>query len=199
MNAALVTGPIVLGLQLVALYVLGSYAMSTLGSAAAGKGFVRKLGFYLLVAPGVVAHESAHYLAAKLTGTPVGRFVPFAPRADASGKVTLGYVTHAARGPVTAAVIGMAPVLANPLLLVVLTSLITPVDPLAGSALSSAAGDQLAEAGVSEVVGDMGSRAGQFASSEPVMFLVWAYLALSLSLGAVPSRSDLAAVPAALF
>lgn len=184
-----------------ALYALGSYAMSALGSAAAsgGKGFLRKLAFYLLVAPGVIAHESAHYLAAKLTGTPVGRFVPFAPRTDASGKVTLGYVTHAARGPITAAVIGMAPVLANPFLLVVLTSLITPVDPLAGSALATPAGGGLTDSGVFEVISDMGSRAGQFATIEPVMFLVWAYLALSLSLGAVPSRSDLAAVPAALF
>lgn len=183
-----------------ALYALGSYAMSALGSTAAGsKGFSRRLAFYLLVAPGVIAHESAHYVAAKLTGTPVGRFVPFAPRTDASGKITLGYVSHAARGPLTAAVIGMAPVIANPLVLVVLTAYITPIEPFAGTASVSPTGGQLGDATVFQVIGDMGSRAGEFATSEPLLFLVWVYLALSLSLGAVPSRSDLAAVPAALF
>lgn len=201
MSGSLLAGPVILGLQLVAMYVLGSYAMSALGSIGAASGMASsgRLLFYLLVAPGVICHESAHYLACKITGTPVGKFRPFAPSTDPTGRTTLGYVTHASRGPLTAAVIGMAPVLANPLLLVVLTAYITPVEPLAGTALATPAGGQLTDSGVFQAIGDMGSRAARFATGEPLLFLVWAYLALSLSLGAVPSRSDLVAVPAALF
>lgn len=194
MSGALLAGPVILAAQLVAMYLLGSYAMSALGSAAAagGKGFLRKLAFYLLVAPGVIAHESAHYLAAKLTGTPVGRFVPFAPRTDPSGRVTLGYVTHAARGPLTAVVIGMAPVIANPLVLVLVTNFMTPVNPVPEAAMVSDG------AGVLRAVAGLGESVGSFAGSDPAMFALWAYLSLSLSVGSVPSREDFAAVPAAL-
>lgn len=201
MNGALLAGPVILGGQLVALYVLGSYAMSAFGSVGAASGMPRsgKLLFYLLVAPGVIAHESAHYLACKLTGTRVGKFRPFAPSTDPSGRTTLGYVTHASRGPITSALIGLAPVVANPLALVALTALATPVKVTAGSPLGPGTGAAagLSTEGATAVIGDLGRQAGAFAVGEPALFLLWAYLALSLALGSVPSREDLVAVPAA--
>jgi len=194
-SAALLTGPLILALQLGLLYLLGSYAMSALGSAGAVAGAPRtgRLLFYLLVAPGVVLHESAHYLACKLTGTPLGKFVPFLPSKDASGGVRLGYVQHGARNPLTAAVIGLAPVVVNPLALVILTLLLTPVDPLA-----SGSGRSLSGSGVVEIARGIGGQSVAFFSEAPLLAALWVYLALSLCLGSVPSRSDLAAVPAAL-
>lgn len=168
MNGALLAGPVILGGQLVALYVLGSYAMSAFGSVGAASGMPRsgKLLFYLLVAPGVIAHESAHYLACKLTGTRVGKFRPFAPSTDPTGHTTLGYVTHAATNPLSGAVIGMAPVVANPLLLVVLTALLTPIEPL--PTVSRALGVD----GIAETIGSLGQAALDFGRTEPVVFAV---------------------------
>ena len=175
------------------LYVLGSYAMTSLGSIRhAGNRLLGKLLFYLLVTPGVICHESGHYLACRLTGTRVGKFRPFAPSTDPSGRTTLGYVTHDATNPLTGAVIGMAPVVANPLLLVLLTSLLTPLEPLPTVSSVSRVG------GVLDTIGALVEGALRFGSAEPVAFAVWAYLALSLAVGSVPSREDFSGVPAAL-
>jgi hypothetical protein len=200
MNAALLTDPLILALQLGLLYLLGSYATSALGSAGAATGtplgsFTGRLLFYLLVAPGVILHESAHYLACKLTGTPVGRFVPFAPRKDASGGTTLGYVQHGARNPLTSSVIGLAPVVVNPLALLVLTLAMTPLDPLGYSVESLGS---LSSSGVIQIVGGIGEQALAFFSKTPLLAVLWIYLSLSLCLGSVPSRADLVAVPGAL-
>lgn len=197
MNAALLTDPLILALQLGLLYLLGSYAMSALGSAGAVAGaplasFTGRLLFYLLVAPGVILHESAHYLACKLTGTPVGRFVPFAPRKDTSGGTTLGYVEHGARDPLTSSVIGLAPVVINPLALVALTILLTPVDPLVSSL------DSLSGSGVIGIVGGIWDQFVAFFSEKPLLAVLWIYLCFSFCLGSVPSRADLVAVPAAI-
>lgn len=202
MSGGLLAGPLILGLQLVALYLLGSYAMSAFGSIGAASGMPRsgKLSFYLLVAPGVICHESAHYLACKLTATPVGKFRPFAPSTDASGRTTLGYVTHASRGPLTSALIGLAPVVVNPAALVVLTALMTPVEVVTAPTLGSGAGAtaNFPGEGATVIGADLGRQVGSFAHAEPAMFVLWTYLVLSLALGSVPSREDLIAVPAAV-
>ena len=159
---------LILALELGALYVLGSYAMSHLAGLSQARGPAGKLVFYLLVMPGVVVHESAHYLAAKLTLTPVGRFVPFAPSKDASGRITLGYVEHGARNPITGAIIGLAPVIINPIALVVLTGLITPIE------LTGSLPDSSGTVGGSDPGGLLASIGGQlldFASLNLSMFL----------------------------
>lgn len=191
----LFTNPLILAVQLGLLYLLGSYAMSSLGSAGAAAGAPRsgQFLFYLLVAPGVILHETAHYLACKLTGTPVVRFVPFLPRKDASGATTLGYVEHGARDPLTISVIGLAPVVVNPAALAVLTILMTPVDPLAAPS-----GGFVSGSGFLEIARGIGDQAVSFASQSPLLAAVWIYLCLSIALGSVPSRSDLVAVPGAL-
>lgn len=184
----------ILALQLGALYVLGSYATSRLAGLGASRGIAGSLLFYLLVMPGVVVHESAHYLACRLTGTPVGRFVPFAPRTDKSGRTVLGYVEHAPRNPVVAAIIGLAPVVVNPLLLVLLTSLMTP---LAAGADVGANQLPLTAVGTPGLVSGLWEQVKVFAGDSPGVFALWSYLAVSLALGSCPSREDLVAVPAA--
>lgn len=179
--------------ELLALYLLGSYAMGRLGTLGWSGGPLWQMGFYLVVAPGVILHESAHYLACRLTFTPVQRFVPFSPKLDAgSGRVVLGYVAHRRTNPISGAVIGLAPMAVNPLALLLLTAGVTPVDPLAilPAAASGAAGP-------GEVLLALGGELSAFARAQPALFGLWAYLAVSLALGSCPSHEDLAAVPAA--
>lgn len=179
--------------ELLALYVLGSYAMGRLGGMGWSGGPLWRLGFYLVVAPGVILHESAHYLACRLTFTPVQRFVPFSPKLEAgSGRVVLGYVAHRRTNPLSGAVIGLAPMVLNPIVLLLLTAGVTPVDPLA--ILPAVAGGA---ASPGEVLAALGGELWNFAVAQPVLFGLWAYLAVSLALGSCPSREDLAAVPAA--
>lgn len=179
--------------ELLALYLLGSYAMGRLGTLGWSGGPLCRMGFYLVVAPGVILHESAHYLACRLTFTPVQRFVPFSPKLDAgSGRVVLGYVAHRRTNLISGAVIGLAPMAVNPLVLLLLTAGVTPADPLA--ILPAVAGGA---AGPGEALLALGGELSAFARAQPAPFGLWAYLAVSLALGSCPSREDLAAVPAA--
>ncbi len=117
------------GSELVVLYAAGSYAMGRLTAFWGLGGGIRpgRLAFLLFVFPGVVLHEGAHYLACVLTGTRVSRFAPFAPRRSADGRLVLGYVRHERRAFPIAAIIGLAPVLLNPLGILLVTALLTPL------------------------------------------------------------------------
>lgn len=66
-----------------------SMGLRELGSERLG------LGYFFVVAPGVVCHETGHALGCLLTGKRIVEFVPFGPRAERGG-VTLGYVRHEA-------------------------------------------------------------------------------------------------------
>jgi hypothetical protein len=179
--------PLTFVLELVVLYAAGSYAMgrpaglsglrsgATLGRAA----------FYLLVFPGVVLHEGAHYLACLLTGTKVFRFAPFSPRRSADGRLVLGYVRHERRSVPIQAIIGLAPILLNPLGLLLVSALLTP--------LSLA---EVVNPGLGLVEEDI--LASGYLTSDPLLATVWAYLSLSFAVGSVPSREDLAGLPAVL-
>ncbi len=168
-----------------ALYALGSYATSRLAGLSVGKGILGASLFYGLVAPGVMLHESAHLMACLITGTRVSRFSPFSPERSADGRILLGRVEHEGRGPLVEAIIGLMPVLVNPVGVVVLTAWLTPVSAeallLAGTPWDAASALAVA-------------LAGEGAST----LVLWAYLAGSFALGVVPSREDLASVPAAL-
>lgn len=180
----LATPVLVFSLELVVLYGCGSYAMSRMAAWGFGSG-LGKAAFYLLVLPGVALHETAHYLACLLTRTRVGRFVPFSPESSPDGRLRLGYVRHEARSAPVAAIIGLAPIALNPVGILAVTALLTPltlaevVDPrpevLGGRILSSG-----------------------FLMGSPGVAALWAYLAFSFALGSVPSREDLSSVPAAL-
>jgi hypothetical protein len=127
---AKVGAPLLFALELAILYTAGSYAMGRLiGISGFGVGgtILSRMVFYLLVFPGVVLHEGAHYLACLLTGTKVVRFAPFSPRTSADGRLLLGYVRHERRAFPIEAIIGLAPVLLNPLGLLLVTALLTPL------------------------------------------------------------------------
>ena len=136
--------------------------------------------FYLLVFPGVVLHEGAHYLACLLTGTKVVRFAPFSPQRVTDGRLVLGYVRHEQRAFPIRAIIGFAPVILNPLGLLFTTALLTPLTF-----------HQVADPSV--VVKAI--FASDFPTGTPLQAAVWAYLALSFALGSVPSREDLSGLP----
>ncbi len=179
-------GLLAFGLELMVLYAAGSYAMGRLMaiSGFGGGGIVPgRIIFLLLVFPGVVLHESAHYLACLLTGTKVSRFAAFSPRRSADGRLVLGYVRHERRGFPITAIIGLAPVLLNPLGILLVTALLTPLT------LSEVAAPSF------ETVTDR--LAGGLADA-PLLAAAWAYLSLSLALGSVPSREDLSSLPAVL-
>jgi hypothetical protein len=183
-----VSAPLVLGLELVILYAAGSYAMGRLiGMSGFGGGTgLGRIAFYLLIFPGVVFHESAHYLACLATGTKVLDFAPFSPRRSPDGRLVLGYVRHERRGFPIGAIIGLAPILLNPLGLVGVTALLTPLT------LGEVARPSLAA--LEESILSSGYVAGS-----PLLAAIWTYLSLSFALGSVPSRKDLSSLPVLLF
>ncbi len=174
--------PLVLAVELLVLYAAGSYAMGRLMGFTASGGIVGRIAFYLSVFPGVVLHESAHYLACLITGTKVVRFAPFSPQRSADGRLVLGYVRHERRALPIRAIIGLAPVILNPLGLLLATALLTPLTFR-----------QATEPSVGLVL--KGIFADGFPTEAPLLFGAWAYLALSFSLGSVPSREDLSGLP----
>jgi hypothetical protein len=184
---AVLGAPLTFAVELVALYAAGTYAMGRLAglSESRGGGALGRAVFYLLVFPGVILHEGAHYLACLLTGTKVFRFAPFSPQTSADGRLVLGYVRHERRSLPIQAIIGIAPILLNPLGLLLASALLTPltfaevVNPKFG----------LVEEDI---------LASGFLTSDPLLAAIWAYLSLSFAVGSVPSREDLAGAPAAL-
>jgi len=178
---------LVFGLELAILYAAGSFAMGRLMVISGlGGGFAPgRIAFFLLVFPGVVLHESAHYLACLLTGTKVSRFAAFSPRRSADGRLVLGFVRHERRAFPIGAAIGLSPVLLNPLGTLLVTALLTPLN------LSEAADPSLAAL-------ENGLVSSGFFVESPLLGAVWAYLSLSFALGSVPSREDLSGLPAVL-
>jgi hypothetical protein len=187
-DEAMMEMPLIFALELAVLYLAGSYAMARLAgllSLRRGGAGLGRVAFYLLVLPGVTLHEAAHYLACLLTGTRVSRFVPFWPQRSASGRLLLGYVRHESRPFPVNAVIGLAPILLNPLGILLITALLTPLT--------------LAEVTDPQIEVVKGSiLASGFLTGSPLVAATWIYLSLSFALGSVPSREDLSSVPAAL-
>lgn len=188
MYAGVVLGPPAVFLaEVVVLYLAGSYAMGRLAalSMSGGTAGLGSAGFYLLVFPGVVLHELAHYLACLLTGTRVVRFAPFAPQSSADGRMVLGYVVHERRAFPVRAVIGLAPLVLNPGGILLATAILTP---LSFEEVVNSSVETMLE-GVIE---------SGYLAQNPFLAVAWVYLCVSFALGSVPSREDLASVPAAL-
>ena len=181
-GGALVGAPLLLVLELAVLYAAGSYAMGRLAGFAGSGGNLGRWAFYLLVFPGVVLHEGAHYLACLLTGTRVVRFAPFSPQRATDNRLVLGYVRHERRAFPIRAIIGFAPVVLNPLGLLFTTALLTPLTFR-----------QVADPSVGIVVEEI--FASGFLTGAPLQAAIWAYLSLSFALGSVPSREDLSGLP----
>jgi hypothetical protein len=181
-GGAMLGAPLLFAIELTILYAAGYYAMGRLTriSGFGGSGSVLgRMVFYLLVFPGVVLHEGAHFLACLLTGTSVSRFAPFSPgRRSNSGRLMLGYVRHERRAFPIGAIIGLAPILLNPLGLLFVTALLTPLTFR-----------EVAKPTVGVVV--EGIFVSGFLTDAPLLAAIWAYLSLSFALGSVPSRKDL--------
>jgi len=171
-------------LELAVLYVAGSYVMGRLMRISGFGGSVTgRVGFYILVFPGVVLHEGTHYLACLLTRTKVTRFAPFSPgRRTKDGRLVLGYVRHERHAFPVGALIGLAPILLNPLGLLLVTALLTPLTIR-----------EVASPSAGVVVEEI--FASGFLTGTPLLAAIWAYLSLSFALGSVPSREDLASLP----
>lgn len=185
-GGAMLGAPLLFALELTILYAAGSSAMGRLMRISGFDGsVVGRMVFYLLVFPGVVLHEGAHYLACLLTGTRVSRFAPFSPGRSNDGRLVLGYVRHERRAFPIGAIIGLAPILLNPLGLLVVTALLTPLTfrEVANPSVRVTV-ETLLESG--------------FLTDAPLLAAIWAYLSLSFALGSVPSREDLSSLPVLL-
>jgi hypothetical protein len=177
--------PLLFAIEVAILYAAGTYVMGHLiGLSGFGGGgsALGRMAFYLLVFPGVVLHEGAHYLACVLTGTRVTRFAPFSPGRSDDGRLLLGYVRHERRVFPVGAIIGLAPILLNPLGLLIVTALLTPLTLQEVTRPSA------------EVVVE-GFFVSGFLTDTPLLATLWAYLSLSFALGSVPSREDLSSLP----
>jgi hypothetical protein len=184
-GGATVEALLLFAMELIILYAAGSNVMNRLMriSGFAGSGHVLgRMAFYLLVFPGVILHESAHYLACLLTRTRVARFAPFSPGRSDDGRLVLGYVRHERRAFPIGAIIGLAPILLNPMGLLAVTAFLTPLTF-----------QEVANPSVGVMA--KGIFASGFVSDTPVLTTIWAYLSLSFALGSVPSREDLASLP----
>lgn len=176
---------LILLVELALLYTAGAQATGRFyGLARSFPGGASQFLFYALVFPGVALHECAHYAVCLLSATKVARFRPFAPREGADGRVRLGYVSHERRSAPLQALIGLAPVVVNPLGILALTALLTPLSPI-----------DLTPANPAPLFATLYKALA--ATPAPVVVL-WAYLCVSFALGSVPSREDLSSVPAAL-
>jgi hypothetical protein len=181
----MLVAPLLFAIELAVLYVAGSNMMSHLMGISGFDGNGSVLGrivFYLLVFPGVVLHEGSHFLACLLTRTKVSRFAPFSPGRSNDGRFVLGYVRHERRAFPVGAVIGLAPILLNPLVLLFVTALLTPLT------LQEVAHPSI------EVMGKK-IFASEFLTDTPLLAATWVYLSLSFALGSVPSREDLSSLP----
>jgi hypothetical protein len=185
-GGAMLVAPLLFAIELAVLYVAGSNMMSHLMGISGFDGNGSVLGrivFYLLVFPGVVLHEGSHFLACLLTRTKVSRFAPFSPgRRSNDGRFVLGYVRHERRAFPFGALIGLAPILLNPLGLLLVTALLTPLT------LQEVAHPSI------EVMGKEIFSSG-FLTDTPLLATTWVYLSLSFALGSVPSREDLSSLP----
>src|SRR5215213_5927629 len=177
--------PLLFAIELTVLYAAGSNMMSHLMgiSGFGGSGSVMgRMVFYLLVFPGVVLHEGTHYLVCLVTRTKVSRFAPFSPGRSNDGRLVLGYVRHERRAFPIEALIGLAPILLNPLGLLSVTALLTP---LTFQEVANPSFGVMVEA----------IFASGFLTDTPLLATIWAYLTLNFALGSVPSREDLSSMP----
>ena len=187
-RGAMLGAPLLFAIELTILYAAGSYVMGRLmriSGFGGGGSFLGRMAFYLLVFPGVILHEGAHYLACLLSGTKVFSFAPFSPGRSNDGRLMLGYVRHERRAFPIGAIIGLAPILLNPLGLLFVTALLTPLTL-----------QEVASPAVRVVV--EGIFASGFLVRAPLLAAIWVYLSLSIALVSVPSREDLSTLPVML-
>ncbi len=130
--------------------------------------------FSLLFFPGVLLHETSHYLMARLLGVRTGRF-SLLPRPLEDGRLQLGYVETAKADLLRDALIGLAPLLSGGLF-VAYAGIAHLELPLIWENAISGGGRTLTDA--LKLLFDRSD------------FWLWFYLIVSVSSTMMPSRSD---------
>ena len=144
--------------------------------------------YFYLLAPGVVLHEISHWLVARLLFVPTRDIALFRPQpAETKGKpngqsgpVTLGYVEIFKTDPLRQSLIGLAPLPAGILVLLLLAALLnfnTGVNAVAPQTDGTWQSISLLP---SEIVASV---------QKPLNFL-WLYLVFTVSNGMLPSKPD---------
>jgi hypothetical protein len=173
-----------LALELACVYVLGRRLLDRIVGSAVHGGRARRWATWAFLAPGVSLHEASHALTATLVLGRVTRFVPFAPRLQPDGGVLLGEVRwRPSRLPVLGGAIGRAAVGLAPLVLVPAAVYAAGCVLVPGVAL----GDPPADL-----------PGGLFGDGPSAGAVVWALVALSASIGLLPSAVDHRDLPRAL-
>ncbi len=137
--------------------------------------------YALPLLPGVALHEASHALAAWLAGARVGRISIFPARRGE--RIQLGFVPVEATGPLRTALIGLAPLVAGCLALLLIGHLGLGLGPV-GAALAKR-----------DWPGALGGLV-QVAHTRDAA--LWIYLAFAVSNTMLPSRSDMRAWPVIL-
>jgi hypothetical protein len=135
--------------------------------------------FSLVFFPGVLLHESSHYLMARLLGVRTGRF-SLIPRPTQTGRVQLGFVETASTDVFRDALIGVAPLVVGGIF-VAYTGLVRLGLPAVWEALMSSE--------VSVLIDTVRALPGR------PDFWLWFYLVFAVSSTMLPSASDRRAWP----
>lgn len=139
--------------------------------------------YAIILFPGVLLHESSHWLAATLLGVKTGK-MSVIPRRQPDGTLQLGYVEYyksSKVGPIRESLIGAAPLIVGTLVILLIGMRVFGVTDLA-AAVRTGDIDILTPA-LSELF------------STPFI-LLWIYLMFAISNAMLPSRSDRKAWPA---
>ncbi len=130
--------------------------------------------FSLLFLPGVLLHETSHFLLSKLLGVPTGR-ISLLPRSMENGRLQLGYVETGRTDIFRDALIGMAPLISG--------GVCVALTGLRGLGL-----DGLWTAIVSDQGATLGAAVQVVAARSD--FWLWFYLTFAISSTMLPSASD---------
>lgn len=130
--------------------------------------------YSLIFFPGVALHETSHWVTAKLLGVQTGRFSLW-PQRQADGTLRLGFVETVKIDFLREALIGIAPLVAGSIVVVLIGYSRLGVGPL-GAAIAS---------------GDVADITQKFlASLQTADALIWLYLLFAVSNSMMPSASD---------
>ena len=130
--------------------------------------------YFLLLFPGVLAHELSHWMAAKLLRVPVGR-ISIGPTSKGGGATRFGAVSVAKTDPLRGSLIGLAPLLTGSALILLIAHLIFGLSVPEVLALNLSGEDVLPAI---------------WAYFSIPNFWLWVYLIFSISNAMLPSESD---------
>ena len=135
---------------------------------------VAVLVYFVLLLPGVLAHELSHWITAKLLRVPVGK-IRLGPSQQGGGVTRLGSVSMSRTDPLRASLIGLAPLVTGSILILIIAYYVfgLPVTE---------------ELNASVLPGDL--RAVMESYLAVPNFWLWVYLVFAISNAMLPSESD---------